>query len=231
MKINRNHWLIAAAIIIAIILSYASCKIGQRSCPTAQTVEVIRWKTDTLEIVPPVRTVEVPTKEIIKVPVIPAEHVRLIDSLTERIANFQAINDAMNAQLIAIQAARPGEKVETVFPYKTTSGNSANADSTVFIKWRVKYLGELAPDTKESPNPYFEATVAHQEKATTIDNSKPNAIGIGAMAKSNGKTVDVAPFVNVRVGKVTGYFGYYLVDKAVVVGASREFQYGKKKGG
>lgn len=203
--------------------------MGKRSCPATQTVEVIHWKTDTLKIVPPTHTIQVPTKEIIKVPTTPEGMLALIDTLKNRVVLAQSINDALTAQLAAVKNAKPGDKVETIFPYRTTFGNSMNKDSTVFLKWRVKYLGELAPDTPEAPNPYFEATVAHKENSTAVDSTKHNAIGLGALLKSDGNTVDVAPLVNIRVGKVTGYFGYYLVDKSVVIGATKEFQFGKKK--
>ena len=238
MKLSRNQIGIIAAIIIAIIALWGGCKIGQRSCG-ASVVKVERdtfyqLVTDTFKVTEKGETIPLPAKEKILIQS-DTQLVRLLAETQKRVIEAEKKAEYYRSVFEALAEAGVGDVIAVEPPHVVKKGSAKSTDGTAIINYQIELFDSTAWVDGDSlhPNPVFTVTGMEMQTASKFetDTSKKNAIGIGGMVGSTTALdkIDVGGMLHVRIGKTTVYTGYFVRDKFVIVGANKEFQWGKKK--
>lgn len=233
MNFSKNTIVIAAGVVLAILLFFAGCSIGKRSCPSATIKEVVKYilKTDTLSITVPGKTTYKNGKEVV---IIKSDEQKdsLLVAQQRKIDNTEKLLDYYRTQYEALAEAGVGDIITGEPPQVQKSGESLSKDSMVVVRWRVTVEGDMPDGTEAEPNPYFEVESFQKQSIQTVDATKPYALGagIGTALGIDGKGLDVIPSLHFRKNKTVWFGRYHLNTKAVEVGLSKEVQFGKQKG-
>lgn len=229
---------VAGGVIILILACMGGCAIGKRTCPSA-TVEIQRdtiYKlvSDTFNVTTPGETIVLPGRERVRIES-DTQLVRLMAETQKKALEHEKMAEYWRASFEALAGAGIGDIIIVEPPHVVKSGTAKSTDGTALIDYKIELYDSTAWVAGDSlhPNPKFLVHGLEMQTSSqfTTDSSKRNAIGIGAMAGSNtalGK-IDVGAMLHVRIGKTSVYSGYFVRDKFVVVGASTEVQFGKRK--
>ena len=236
MKENTKRLLYGFGFLALLILAmFGGCKLGQRNCPKVVEVERDTFyiaTTDTFNITSPSRVKVLNHTDTIKIK--SEEQLDSLKRATEALIAAKELElNFYRESYNALKEAKAGDVVLIEPPHVVFEGEKLSQDGTAKIKYSIELKDSLAwvNGTEQKPNPRFfvESIERHIVETQTIETKGRNAIGVGGAVSYLGGKADAAPLLKLRVGKTEGFVGYFVNGKAVIVGATKEFQFVKNK--
>ena len=237
MKLNRNQWLIAAAIIIAIVLFWGGCQMGKRSasCDTCPT------KTETVYVTDLDTVFQKGKSTVVKDPF----KVTIVIRDTSQLDSLKRAASAREEELLtqldfyrdlkaALDSAGVGDVIEAKPPHYDVTGEALAEDGTTRVRYSITVLdtSAIVQGTPTKPNPRFFVEI---NKPVTVDmpersaNCARFAVGGGFLFGMDGSNLNGMPLVKLRINNVEMLGAYDVRGKMWMFGAGAEVQFGKKK--